>query len=358
MEILQVCSDSYGEEGGVSVHVRNVSERLVTRGHDVTVYATNLGSRLPRYELKRGVKVERFKCYAPSNAYFFSWEMFLRMRKVKFDVVHAHSYHAFPLHLSVLAKCKKFIATPHFHGVGHTPFRDCLVRLLKPFGERVLRKADKIIAVSEYEKSLICQQFGFDSDMVVVIPNGVDFSEFSGLTRRNRKFRSILYVGYLPRFKGVQYLVEVLPKLPEDVVLEIVGRGPLRPFLKRRARELEVYDRVKFYENLTRRELLQKYADADLFVLLSMYEAYSLVVAEALAAGTPCIVANTSALSEWIDNESCFGVNVPTNLDELAKLITGVLDTRVDRRVMKRWIGTKILDWNDVADKLESIYSR
>jgi len=192
--------------------------------------------------------------------------------------------------------------------------------------------------------------------MVVVIPNGVDFSEFSGLTRRNRKFRSILYVGYLPSFKGVQYLVEVLPKLPEDVVLEIVGRGPLRPFLKRRARELEVYDRVKFYENLPRRELLQKYADADLFVLLSMYEAYSLVVAEALAAGTPCIVANTSALTEWVDNQTCFGIDLPVSLGDLTMKINYAFENRVDRQVAKKWIGTKILDWDDVTSCLEDVY--
>jgi len=355
MEILQVCPDSYGVTGGISVHVKNICERLA-RGHDVTVYATNRGSRLPRYKLMNGVKVERFNCYAPSEAYFFSLEMLLRLRKVKFDVVHAHSYHAFPCHLSVVAEARRFVVTPHFHGVGHTTFRNSLIRLLKPFGKRTLRKADKIVAVSEYEKSLMRQQFGFNPDKVVVVPNGVDFGEFSGLKRRNRDFKSILYVGYLIGFKGVQYVIEVLPKLADDVVLEVVGHGPLKPFLERRARELKVRDRVRFYRDLSRRELLQKYVDADVFVLLSRYEAYSIVVAEALAAGTPCIVADTSALSEWVDGESCFGLRVPVKLDELARLIDYVIDNGVDRRVTKKWIGTKILDWNDVAERLEDIY--
>lgn len=355
MDILQVCPFSYGYVGGVSVHIRNISERLA-RKHEVTVYATNPRSKYPRYEIVNGVKVERFKRYAPGDAYFFSLEMFLKLRKTDFDIVHAHCYHAFPLHFSTLAKCRKLIVTTHFHGVGHSPFRESLVRLLKPFGERTLRKADKIIAVSKCEKSLICRQFGFSSDRVVVIPNGVDFSEFSGLRRQNHDFRSVLYVGYLSDYKGAQYLVEVLPKLGDDVVLEIVGKGPLKPFLERRARELRVYDRIRFYQDLSRRELLQKFADAGVFVLLSVHEAYSLVVAEALAAGTPCIVASASALSEWVDNESCFGVSVPVNLNELARLINRVLDDRVDRRVMKKWIGTKILDWDDIAERLEDIY--
>jgi glycosyltransferase involved in cell wall biosynthesis len=219
-----------------------------------------------------------------------------------------------------------------------------------------LNKADVIIAVSEYEKSLLVDYFGLNSEKVIVIPNGVNFEEFKGLKRRRHNYRSILYVGYISSFKGPQYLVEVLPRLAKDVVLEIVGVGPLRLYLERRAKELKVNDRVRFYQNLPKRELLQKYADADVFVLLSKYEAYSIVVAEALAAGTPCIVAKTSALSEWVDNKSCFGIGLPVDLNEVARLINQILNNGVDKENMRKWIGTKILDWNEVADRLESVY--
>lgn len=355
MDILQVCPFTYEDVGGVTEHVRRISEGLARR-HNITVYATDSRSEFPRCEVIKGVKVERFKGYSPKMSYFFSLGMLLRLRKADFDVVHGHCYHAFPIHFSTLAKRRKFVATTHFHGAGHSAFRDSLIGLLKTFGANTLRKADKVIAVSEYEKSLILKQFGFLSGKVVVIPNGVDLSEFSGLTSQKHDFKSILYVGWLQWYKGVQYIIEVLPRLGRDVILEIVGRGPLRPSLEKRARALRVDDRVRFYENLPRSELLQKYVDADVLVLLSFYEAYSLVVAEALAAGTPCIVADNSALSEWVDNESCFGVSVPVDLAELARVISGVLDDRVDRRVMKKWIGTKILDWADVTTRLETIY--
>jgi glycosyltransferase involved in cell wall biosynthesis len=355
MDILQVLPDSYGETGGISVHVRNISERLA-RNHNVTVYATNYGSRFPRHELINGVTVERFKCYAPSSAYMLSWEMLLRLRRVHSEIVHGHGYHAFPLHFSTLAKTKKFVVTPHFHGAGHSAFRSCLLRMLKPFGERTLVKANQIIAVSDYEKSLICRKFGFDPRRITVLPNGVNFSEFAALKKQESRFKSILYVGYLVGFKGVQHLVEVLPKLPNDVTLDVVGNGPLKPFLERRAEELKVRDRICITHNLPRKELLQKYANADVFVMLSRYEAYSLVVAEALTAGVPCIVADSSALSEWIDNKSCFGIQVPVNLDELARLIVRVLDMETNESLTRKWIGTKIPDWNDVAKRLERLY--
>ncbi|MGD0494732.1 MAG: glycosyltransferase family 4 protein [Candidatus Bathyarchaeia archaeon] len=356
MKILQVCPDTYSELGGVTVHVRNIAERLARR-HDVTVFAV-ANHELPRFEVKNGVRVERFRCYAPSNAYFFSWEIPLEMRRVQFDVVHGHGYHAFPLHYSALAKRGKFVATPHFHGAGHTPLRDCLIRLFKPFGARTLERAEKIIAVSEFEKALLHRQFKIDDDKVLVIPNGVDHGEFSNLQKREPEAKSILYVGFLTAFKGPQYLVEVLPRLAEDVVLEIVGRGPLRPFLEKRARELRVYDRVRFYENLSRHELLERFAEASVFAMLSTFEAYSIVVAEALTAGTPCVVANTSALSEWVDNETCFGVDYPIDLNQLAKQVNRVLENGVDTTAMRKWIGTKILDWNDVVGRLENVYER
>jgi len=355
MRVLQVLPDPYRATGGILVHVKSISERLAKK-HDVTVYATNRGLKLPRYELRNGVKVERFNCYAPGDAYYLSPEMLVRLRKARFDVVHAHGYHAFPFHFSAEAKCEKFIATPHFHGQGHSTFRDSLIRLLKPAGKRTLSKAKRIIAVSEYERNLIGSQFKFNLDKVEVIPNGVDFEEFSNLKKRNRGFRSILYVGYLAEYKGPQYLIEVMRKLRDDVILEIVGHGPLRPWLENRARTLNVSERVRFYDFLSRQDLVQKYADADIFCLLSNHEAYSIVVAEALTAGTPCIVARSSALTEWVDSETCFGIALPINLNKLADLINYLLNNPTNTHDTRKWRGTKILSWDDVTRRVEAVY--
>jgi len=271
-------------------------------------------------------------------------------------VVHAHGFHAFPMHFAFLAGHKRFVVTTHFHGAGHSVFRDCLFRLFRFFGKRTLLKADVVVAVSEFERRLLLEQFGLDGDKVVVVPNGVDFEEFKGLRRRERGFRSVLYVGRLESYKGVQFLVEVLPRLPKDVVLEVVGRGSLRGYLERRTCGLGMSDRVRFYQDLSRRDLLQLIVDADVFVLLSRFEAYSLVVAEALTAGTPCIVANTSALTEWIDGRSCFGVDIPVKLSELADLIEGVLNGERGRETSGCVVRAKIAGWNEVAGLLERVY--
>jgi len=99
---------------------------------------------------------------------------------------------------------------------------------------------------------------------------------------------------------------------------------------------------------LPRAELLRRYARAGVFVLLSRYEAFSIVVAEALAAGTSCVVANTSALKEWIDNRNCFGIDYPVNVDNLAGLINKVIGRSVT--------DVKLWDWDDVVRELEHVY--
>jgi glycosyltransferase involved in cell wall biosynthesis len=312
---------------------------------------------LPKYDVINGVKVFRYSCYAPGDAFYFSTELLAMLRAEKFDVVHAHNYHGLPFHVAgIFAKCDKFIVSPCYHGAGHTLMRDCLFKIFKPFGKWTLKKADKVLAASEYEKILLCEDLGLNPDEIVVIPRGVNFSEFKGLNRCRHKFKSVLFVGRLVEYKGVQFLVEALPKLPNNVILKIVGKGPLRNSLEAKAKKLGVLDRVKFFQNLERQQLLRMYAESDVFVLPSKYESYSKVVAEALMAGTPCIVANTSALKEWIDNKTCFGLDYPINVEKLVEIISKVIEGHFDKKLVKEWVGVKIIDWNDVASKLEEIY--
>jgi glycosyltransferase involved in cell wall biosynthesis len=356
MKILQVCPGYYvSGVGGVSEHVLRVSEGLVKQGHDVTVYGTNPG-QLASSEVVNGVKVRRFNMFAPSGAYFFSLEMALTLRRAKFDLVHGHGYHALPVHFSSLAECKKLVVTAHFHGAAHSAFRKPLFKLFAPLGKMILEKADNIIAVSDFEKSLLCEKFGLKSQKITVVPNGVDLNEFTSYQHHESNFKSILYVGRLEKYKGIQYVLEVLPKLSDDVILKIVGNGSLKGFLENRAKELKVQDRVFFYQNLPRKELLQKYIDADVLILLSRYEAYSLVVAEALASGTPCILAKTSALAEWVDNKSCFGLDFPIKKHELVEIISDVFKARFSNKIFKAWLGNKIYDWDDIVKQIEKIY--
>lgn len=352
MRVLQVCPRYWPHIGGVETHVREISRKLVERNFNVEVLTTDPSGNLPREEIIDCLKIKRFNSFAPNDSYFFSPRLrkYLMTSSDSFDIVHAHSYHAFPALYTAQTKGKnKLVFTPHYHGTGHTLFRSLLHIPYRFLGSRIFQKADEIICVSNYEKELVVNHFDVDIDNVTVIPNGVNLNEFEGLKKRLKAHRTILYVGRLEKYKGVQHIIRALSNLPDDIVLELVGKGSYKKCLVKLAKNLNVEERVRFYQDLPRTQLLQKYADADVFVLLSEHEAFGIVVEEALAAKTPCVLANTSGLTQWISNEHCFGVNFPIRCDELTATISKVIGREL--------LEVNVWDWEKTVGKLIELYN-
>ncbi len=327
MKIALVCPRFYPEIGGVETHVYEISKRI-SKHFDLEVIATDPSGKLPKEEEINGIFVRRFHSFAPSASYFFSLSLYNYLKKYKseYDLIHAHNYHALPALFAAVVKDKdfKFVFTPHYHGRGHTFIRDILHKPYKIVGKSIFKKADAIICVSKFEQKLILNNFNICVKKIYVIPNGINLveSERTTLPRcRKDNFKKLLYVGRIEKYKGIDYIVKSMKYLPENYILEIIGCGSYKPSIVHLAKKMKVSNRVKFYQNLNKQELIEKYITSDVLILLSRYEAYGLVVAEALAYGTPCIVANTSALQEWVDNKSVFGISYPPNPRELSKLI-------------------------------------
>jgi glycosyltransferase involved in cell wall biosynthesis len=351
MKIAQICHEYFPHIGGVEEHVRNISEQLA-KENDVTVFTTDPHGKLSKKEMLNNVKIERFKAWAPSDAYFFSNDLLrnLKLNLNKFDVAHVHNYHAFPaLYAACAKKTTKIVFTPHFHGRGGSLFRTILGNPYKLFGKEIFRKADFVVCVSQYEKALMQRNFKVADNKIAVIPNGINVEEFQNLKKNYKDNYVLLYVGRLEKYKRIQFLIRTMTKLDDNVFLEIVGQGPYKNSLVNLARELNVNRRITFSNGLDRDKLLEKYAEANLFVTLSENEAYGIVVAEALASGTPCIVADVSALHDWIDNINCFGIGNTINIDQLSTLVKKVVRIKIEK--------VKLPTWVEVAGALQSLYN-
>ncbi len=345
MKIAEVCPRYGPYIGGIETHVEELSKRFVRNGHEVTVITTDPSGRLPKSGVIDGVEVVRFPVFAPGDAYYISPALRSYVKKAGgYDVVHAHGYHAFPAYFAASAKASKFIFTPHYHGHGHTPLRNLLLKPYAFLGRRIFERADRVVCVSGFEKDLVCRDFRC-GDKVTVIPNGVNKAEFKDLEPYPKGLKVILYVGRLEEYKGVQYAIRALPFLPWHR-LHVIGKGPYRDALVKEAEAAGVKDRVAFVSDQSRQDLLRWYATADVFVMLSKFEAYGITVAEALTAGAPCIVANGSALSEFAC-DSCRGVDLPVGGEELAEYIAEARFGGMPRNV---------LDWDDVSERVLGVY--
>lgn len=145
---------------------------------------------------------------------------------------------------------------------------------------------------------------------IVVVPSGIDVAAFAR-GRRSEALRArfgvapdermLLAVGRLGREKNVELTLAAFARvrLPQ-ARLVIVGDGPHRPELERRARELGIAQRTTFAREFARAALPDAYASADAFAFSSSSETQGLVLVEALAAGTPIVALDTPQTREVI----------------------------------------------------------
>jgi glycosyltransferase involved in cell wall biosynthesis len=270
-------------------------------------------------------------------------------------MIHSHSFNAVPALYVAWAKRKKAksVFTPHFHGGGHnTWFRSLLYVPYSWMARQEFFKADTIVCVSRYERSSILAKYPkIPEKKIVLIPNGMDHREFQGVQRNTADPKSnvVLYVGRLEKYKRIEVLIPAMKYLDDRFALEIVGNGPDKPRLVELVNELDLQSRVSFFENLPRTALLLKYAQASVFVMLSEKEACAITVGEALSSGTPCVVANNSALSDWIDNETCFEAVNP----EDPKTVATQIQNAAGRTVVSR---PEIMDLDEVTKRLIDVY--
>lgn len=344
MKIVQVCQRYYPEIGGIETHVKEISERLVKNGHNVEVLCTDPTGKLQKKETINEVRVIRFRSIAYKDAFFLAPQIYFYLRSKTYDCIHIHNYHAFPALLATLA-CRDFIFTPHYHGGSHSKIKNLLYKPYKLIGGFIFKKANKIVCVSKFEMELIRNHFKINNNKLVFIPNGLNLEEFNNVEPIRREHRTILYVGRLEKYKGVHHIISTLSML-YGYRLEIIGKGPYKKNLLVLAEKLNVSDRIDWLSGLARSDLLLHYKSADVFINLSRFEAYGITVAEALASGTPCVVAMGSALDDFIDGEGCVGISHPVDLTYLTNLIKG----------RKRVKPKKLPDWQDIVSELLKEY--
>ena len=155
MKIIMVCPRYHPDIGGVETHVQEISERLVRKGYRVEVVCTDPHGTHPKTDCINGVKVTKFRSFAPNDAYFFAPQMAFYLKHRDAAILHAHGYHAFPALFAEMAadRYKRFIVTPHYHGKGHTPFRNFLFKFYGFIAKNIFSVQMSLSAYQNTKKS-------------------------------------------------------------------------------------------------------------------------------------------------------------------------------------------------------------
>lgn len=188
----------------------------------------------------------------------------------------------------------------------------------KVFQQTVAKRASHVIVYHTKLKNYLTN-LSIDPNKISVIPNGVDIDLFM-MNKKERSENCLIFVGFLTKRKGVNYLLEAVSKIG-NIRLIIVGDGPEKKSLKLLANALNISENVTFVGSIGHHELSNYYSQASIFILPSFSEAFPQVVLQAMSCGLATIATNISGLPEVITAGYNGFLVEPANVEQLREKI-------------------------------------
>ena len=389
--------------GGQGVYTRHLSKALVDLGHTVEVLGgqpyPRLDERVPLVELPSldiynehfpmrmpwigelkhfadFVEVTSFSLGTFPEPLAFSiraWQH-LRTRRGEFDLVHDNQSLGYGL-LAIERDGLPVVATIH-HPItvdrrlemehaenGWQRWNKGRWYAFTKMQTRVASRMKRVITVSENSRDDIHQDHQVPLQNMAIVPVGVDQEQFRPLPHIQRvPGRLITTASADVAMKGLAYLLEAVAKIRTERPCDLVIIG--KPKEEGRAmRTLEQYgltDAVQWVYGVSDERIVELYAEAELAVVPSLYEGFSLPAIEAQCSGVPLVATTGGALREVVgpDGETAFTCP-PGDAAALAARINFAMDnpelaTKVGlagrQRVIENWT------WRHTAEKTVEQY--
>jgi glycosyltransferase involved in cell wall biosynthesis len=375
--------------GGQGVYTRHLTKALTDMGHHVEVlggqpfpvldervplvelpsldiYNDYFPMRMPGvWELKKWtdfVEVTSFSTGTFPEPFAFSlraWDH-LRRRYADFDLVHDNQSLGWGLlpiqaNLPLLGTIHHPITVDRRLELEHasTSYKRMTLRRWYAFTKmqtRVAQRLNRIITVSESSFGDIVKDHGVDPSRMHIVPVGVDpelFRPIPGVARIPG--RLVTTASADVTMKGLAYLLEAIAKLRTEREISLVVIGKAKPG----GRSAEAIERlglagsVEFVTGVPDQRIYELYSEAELAIVPSLYEGFSLPAIEAMSCGVPLVSTTGGALPEVVGDDGDTALTVPPgDVEALASKIRMALDNpelraavgaRGRQRVIDRW---------------------
>jgi glycosyltransferase involved in cell wall biosynthesis len=390
--------------GGQGIYVRHLSKALVDLGHEVTVFGgppyPELDPRVPLVQLpslqiyndyfpmrQPGLwELKNWKDWLEVSAFTFgtfpeplaftmrAWDE-LKHRTDEFDIVHDNQSLGFGL-LAIEHEGLPVIATIH-HPI--TVDRRLEIEhaqgFLKKFNLRrwyafvdmqteVARRLRRVITVSENSFKDIHADHKVDVDRMHIVPVGVDPEMFLPIEGVERKPGMLITTASADvAMKGLRYLLEAVAKLRTErpeLTLTVIGKAKPGGESARTIDELGLSDAVTFVSGVSDERIVELYSEAEIAVVPSLYEGFSLPAIEAMSCAIPLVATTGGAVPEVVgpDNETAFLVP-PGDSEALAAKLAYVLDNPKVGQKVGRAGRQRVIDhwsWRHTAEKTVEQY--
>ncbi len=264
-------------------------------------------------------------------------------RREHYDIVHLH----FPdpmSHLAAMALPKNVRLVISWHS--DIVRQQNLFKLYRPLLNRIVARADAIIAATPRHFSSSTQLGCADPARLHVVPYGIDFAPFEEpsaiaagekLRARHSGRKIVFAIGRHVYYKGFEYLIRAMKAVRQNALLILGGTGPLSASLKALAAAEGLENRVVFAGRIPDEALPAYYHASEVFCLPSVEpsEAFGLVQVEAMACRKPVVCCELGTGVSYVNQHEVTGLVVPPrDPDALAAALNRLLDDDALRQKM------------------------
>ncbi len=386
--------------GGQGIYLRHVSRELTALGHQVEVFSGQpypelepgpLLRTLPSLDLYRdddpfrtprpseyrdwidALEVAMMWTAAFPEPLTFSFRALraLRSRAADFDVVHDNQVLAYGL-LGI-----RRLGLPLVTSIHHPITVDRRIELAQARGfarvtkrrwysfvrmqARVARSVGPILTGSESSRADILADFTVPPGNVRVVPLGVDTRLFHPRPGPRTAGSIIAVASADSPVKGIPTLLRAVAKINTErsTTLTVVGKPAPGGPTERLIGELSLTGTVRFVTGLSDAELASLVASAEVAVVPSLYEGFSLPAVEHMASGTPLVASRTGALPEVVGDAAA--LVEPGDAEDLAGAILRLQDSPRERAALSAAALRRVRErfaWSAVAGATVAEYRR
>ena len=370
MKIGITCYPTYGGSGVVATEL---GKNLAERDHEIHFISSSLPFRLSHVAgniFFHEVNVQSYPLFeSPPYTLSLTSKMVDIAKHAGLDVLHVH--YAIP-HATSAVMARQILAgegislpiVTTLHGtditlIGQDPS-------FAPVVTWSINQSNGVTAVSNYLRQQTYDHFEVTNG-IEVIPNFIDTDRFYRQNKEHFKQalcpngeKVIVHVSNFRPVKNTKQVVEIFHQLQDDtpdVKLLLVGDGPERVPTERKARELGVFDDIRF---LGKQDPIEEILSiADVFLMPSDSETFGLAALEAMACGVPTVVSNVGGLPELVEDDEtgylCPVDDVDAFTDRTRALLTDeALHSRMAAAARSRAVDT--FDIDHVVPMYEQYY--
>ncbi len=367
--------------GGLGVACQGIVEHLVDAGQDVLLVLPQamvpsekpVFFKTPRGKEYKVIFIEsKLNPYPESSAdkyqgnflddvYQYASKISHAVEKEKFDLIHIHDWLTVPAGL-VLKDIYKKPLVMHVHSTefDRTAGGDANARV-EIIEREGFQKADMLLAVSEYTKKIVVNNYGIKSTKVKVVHNGIEITT-SPTTKPDflGDVPVVLFVGRLTIQKGPEYfirLAEHVLRVRPETIFVVAGDGDMYQKMIEYTAFRELTGSVLFAGFMRDISKQQLYRRADVFVMPSVSEPFGLVALEAAAEGVPVVISKTSGVAEVLPSAKLVDF---WDTDLTASLILEIIRDEKERQRLGEKLKSEVsmVSWETAATKLIQIYQQ